>query len=48
MFTFEELCELIRVVSQSRVGSVEVERDGDRVRIDGVPVVPQEPAGKFA
>ncbi len=38
MFTFEELCQLIGVVAQTRVGGVEVERDGVRVRIEGVPV----------
>jgi acetyl-CoA carboxylase biotin carboxyl carrier protein len=37
MFTFEELCNLIRVVSETGVGGVEVERDGMRVRVDGVP-----------
>jgi acetyl-CoA carboxylase biotin carboxyl carrier protein len=37
MFTFEELCQLIRVVSETRVGGLEVERDGMRVRIDGAP-----------
>jgi acetyl-CoA carboxylase biotin carboxyl carrier protein len=36
MFTFEELCELIRVVSEARVGSIEVEREGMRVRIEGM------------
>jgi acetyl-CoA carboxylase biotin carboxyl carrier protein len=40
MFTFEELCQLIRVVSESRVGGVELERDGSRLRIDGVPMPP--------
>jgi len=35
MFTFEELCQLIRVVSEARVGSLEVEREGVRVRIEG-------------
>jgi len=38
MLTFEELCQLIRVVADSRVGGVEVERDGMRVRVDGVQV----------
>jgi len=38
MLTFEELCELIRVVADTRVGGVEVERDGMRVRVDGVQV----------
>ena len=36
MFSFDELCELVRVVSETRVGGVEVEREGMRVRIDGV------------
>jgi len=44
MFTFEELCELIRVVSDARVGSLEVEREGVRVRIEGQqPVVAPAP-----
>jgi acetyl-CoA carboxylase biotin carboxyl carrier protein len=38
MFTFEELCQLIGVVARSKVAAVEVEKDGVRVRIDGVPV----------
>ena len=41
MFTFEELCQLIRVVSETGVAGVEVERDGSRVRVDGVPPTPQ-------
>ena len=41
MFTFEELCQLIRVVSETGVAGVEVERDGARVRVDGVPPAPQ-------
>lgn len=40
MFTFEELCQLIRVVSETRIGSVELERDGSRLRIEGVPSSP--------
>jgi acetyl-CoA carboxylase biotin carboxyl carrier protein len=40
MFSFDELCQLIRVVSESRVAAVEVEREGARVRIDGVPAAP--------
>jgi acetyl-CoA carboxylase biotin carboxyl carrier protein len=40
MFTFDELCQLIRVVSESRVSGLEVEREGVRVRIDGVPSGP--------
>jgi len=41
MFTFEELCQLIRIVSETGVAGVEVERDGARVRVDGVPPAPQ-------
>ena len=40
MFTFDELCQLIRVVAESRVAGLEVEREGARVRIDGVPCAP--------
>ena len=40
MFTFDELCQLIRVVSETRVSRLEVEREGVRVRIDGVPAGP--------
>jgi acetyl-CoA carboxylase biotin carboxyl carrier protein len=41
MFTFSELVELIRLVSETHVGGVEVEKDGMRVRIDGVPAPAQ-------
>jgi acetyl-CoA carboxylase biotin carboxyl carrier protein len=41
MFTFAELCELIRLVSDTRVGGVEVEKDGMKVRVEGVPCPPQ-------
>ena len=41
MFTFAELCELIRLVSDTRVGGVEIEKDGMKVRVDGVPSAPQ-------
>jgi acetyl-CoA carboxylase biotin carboxyl carrier protein len=41
MFTFSELCELIKLVSDTRIGGIEVEKDGTRVRIDGVPCPPQ-------
>jgi len=40
MFTYDELVALIRLVSETRVGGVEMERDGIRVRIDGVPLAP--------
>ncbi len=35
MFKFEELCELIRLVGESGVASVEIEHAGGRLRIDG-------------
>jgi acetyl-CoA carboxylase biotin carboxyl carrier protein len=41
MFTFAELVELIRIVSETRIGGLEVEKDGMRVHIDGVPSLPQ-------
>ncbi len=41
MFTFSELCDLIRLVADTRVSGVEVEKDGVRVRIDGLPAPPQ-------
>jgi acetyl-CoA carboxylase biotin carboxyl carrier protein len=41
MFTFTELVELIHIVADSHIGGIEVEKDGMRVRIDGVPPVPQ-------
>jgi acetyl-CoA carboxylase biotin carboxyl carrier protein len=44
MFSFEELCRLIRVVAEARVAGVELERDGMRVRIDGVPAPVQHAA----
>jgi acetyl-CoA carboxylase biotin carboxyl carrier protein len=37
MLKFEELCQLIRVVAEHKVSSVEIEQDGMRIRIDGVP-----------
>jgi acetyl-CoA carboxylase biotin carboxyl carrier protein len=40
MFTFAELCDLIRIVSETRIGGLEVEKDGMRVHIDGVPAAP--------
>ncbi|HQU34001.1 MAG TPA: acetyl-CoA carboxylase biotin carboxyl carrier protein [Thermoanaerobaculaceae bacterium] len=41
MFTFAELCELIRIVSETRIGGLEIEKDGERLRVDGVPASPQ-------
>ncbi len=37
MFKFEEICELIRLVGSTGISSVEVERSGSRLRIEGVP-----------
>ncbi|HNX49369.1 MAG TPA: acetyl-CoA carboxylase biotin carboxyl carrier protein [Thermoanaerobaculaceae bacterium] len=37
MLKFEELCQLIRVVAEQKVSSVEIEQDGMRIRIDGPP-----------
>ncbi|MFZ5805446.1 MAG: acetyl-CoA carboxylase biotin carboxyl carrier protein [Acidobacteriota bacterium] len=36
MFTFDEICQLIRLVAETRVGGIELERDGAKLRIDGV------------
>ncbi len=47
MFTFSELCELLRIVSETRVGGLEIEKDGERLRVDGVPASPQ-PDLRFA
>jgi len=41
MFTFEELSDLIRLVAETGVGGVEVEGNGTRLRIDGVPAAPR-------
>jgi acetyl-CoA carboxylase biotin carboxyl carrier protein len=41
MFTFAELVELIRIVAETRIGGIEVEREGMRVSIEGIPAVPQ-------
>jgi len=38
MLKLEELCQLIRVVAEYKVGSVEIEQEGVRIRIDGSPV----------
>ena len=39
MYKFEEICELIRLVASTRVGSLEIEHGGTRVRIKGTPQV---------
>ncbi len=43
MFTFEEICQLIRLVAETRVGGLELERDGAKLRIDGVQPVAAPP-----
>ena len=35
MFNFEEICELIRLVGSTHVGCVEIERAGNRIRVEG-------------
>ena len=35
MFKFEEICELIRLVGTTDVGSVEIEHAGSRIRVEG-------------
>ena len=37
MFKFEEICELIRLVGSTGVGSVELEHGGSRLRIEAAP-----------
>ena len=45
MFKFEEICELVQLVSSSGVANVEVEHAGSRLRIEGVAqTVPAVPA----
>lgn len=44
MFTVDEICQLIRLVAETRIGGIELERDGARIRIEGVPVPPSSSA----
>jgi acetyl-CoA carboxylase biotin carboxyl carrier protein len=44
MFTLEELKDLIRLVAETGVGGVEVEGNGTRLRIEGVPTAPHAEA----
>jgi acetyl-CoA carboxylase biotin carboxyl carrier protein len=44
MFKFEEICQLIRLVSSSKVASVEVEHAGTRIRIESAPSGISQPA----
>ncbi len=39
MFKFDEICELIKLVSSTKVASVEIEHAGSRLRVDGIPQV---------
>jgi acetyl-CoA carboxylase biotin carboxyl carrier protein len=40
MFKFDEICELIRLVGSSKVGGLEIEHAGTRLRIEGVARAP--------
>ncbi len=40
MFKFEEICELIRLIGSTQIGSVELEHAGSRLRIEGVNRAP--------
>lgn len=44
MFTVEEICQLIRLVAETRIGALELERDGARLRIEGIPAAGQAAA----
>jgi acetyl-CoA carboxylase biotin carboxyl carrier protein len=37
VLTFDEICELVRLVGETGVAAVEIEHSGDRLRIDGRP-----------
>ncbi|NOZ78215.1 MAG: acetyl-CoA carboxylase biotin carboxyl carrier protein [Acidobacteria bacterium] len=37
MFKFEEICELIQLVGSTGISSIEIERSGSKLRIEGVP-----------
>jgi acetyl-CoA carboxylase biotin carboxyl carrier protein len=39
MYKFEEICELIRLVASTRVGSLEIEHGGTRIRVEGTPQI---------
>jgi acetyl-CoA carboxylase biotin carboxyl carrier protein len=43
-FTFEEICELIRLVASSGVASLEIEHGDARLRVKGVPQAAAAPA----
>jgi len=53
MFKFEEICELVRLVGSTGVGSVEIEHGGSRLRVEGLrpaeaPLAAQGPAPAVA
>ena len=41
MFKFDEICELVRLVGSTKVGSLEIEHAGSRIRIEGAAPAPQ-------
>ena len=44
MLTFEQIKELAELVAERRLGALEVERSGFRVRIEGAAAAPARPA----
>jgi acetyl-CoA carboxylase biotin carboxyl carrier protein len=44
MFKFEEICELVKLVSSSKVSTLEIEHAGTRLKIDGPPQAPVDEA----
>jgi acetyl-CoA carboxylase biotin carboxyl carrier protein len=44
MFKFEEICELVKLVSSSKVATLEIEHAGTRLRIEGPPQASEDPA----
>jgi acetyl-CoA carboxylase biotin carboxyl carrier protein len=40
MFKFDEICELIRLVGSTRIGGVEIEHAGTRLKIEGIAQAP--------
>ncbi len=39
MYKFEEICELIRLVASTRVGSLDIEHGGTKIKIKGTPQI---------
>jgi acetyl-CoA carboxylase biotin carboxyl carrier protein len=44
MFKFEEICELVKLVSSSKVATLEIEHAGTRLKIEGPPQGTEDPA----